>query len=81
MIQYKNIYLKIIIINKKKINFFFYNNQNNIFLNLYIINLQLFFNLKFLKKFLYENGIKNILLNYHYKIGLKYNYLTNLLKI
>ena len=76
--KWKNIYLKMLIINKANINMCFFNNQVNFFFNLYVLDFDDEFNLRFIKKYVYENGIKNILINTNYKVGLKYNFITKL---
>ena len=67
-----------LIINKANINMCFFNNQVNFFFNLYVLDFDDEFNLRFIKKYVYENGIKNILINTNYKVGLKYNFITKL---
>lgn len=76
--KWKNIYLKMLIINKANINLCFFNNQVNFFFNLYVLNFDYEFNLRFMKKYVYENGIKNLLINTNYKVGLKYDFITKL---
>lgn len=78
--KFKNLYLKIKILKKKKLRLIFFNKTDTINIYFYILNSQNNFNIKILKRFLYENGLQCILINNTFKIGLKYNYILNLIK-
>lgn len=81
--NYINIYIRIIktkyaysliLFNKTyKISYILFIKINNIY--------KLYYNLYFkqFKKFLFENGLNNILLNNWYKFGVKYNIIYNIL--
>ena len=79
--NYNNIYLKLIIKNKNKIKFFFFNSKNQLYIYFFFLNISNNLSLKLFKKFLYENGWLFLLLNNQYKIGLKYNYISKFIKL
>jgi hypothetical protein len=60
--NYNNIYLKLIIKNKKYIKFFFFNSKNQLYIYLISLNISNNISLKLIKKFLYKNDFFFLLL-------------------
>lgn len=76
-----NIYLKIKTLKKNTLKLYLFNHLNDFNIFFYILDLNNSLHYKVFKRFLYENGLKTLLITNHFKIGLKYNYIYNLLKI
>lgn len=77
-----NLYLNVESKQKNIIKFEFYNTNLKINIFIYLLSLNnKILCAKIFKRFMYENGLKFLLINNTFKIGLKYNFIYNNLSL